>query len=405
MPKYQYEAVNEKGDISKGTVTAFDETDLEQRLLEKGLTFISGRAGKGSRLPGFIGGDKVNPRMIMEFYYRLAQALNLGLPILSSLDDDAMLGPSKPLKKIIQETKVALESGKTFFEAMSRFPKVFEKLDLSIIRMGEETGKLPKCLNDLAAFLEWKEETRSAIKRATIYPLFTMLVILAVLGVWVGYVLPQMATVLTEMGIALPKITRIILTASLFLQTNWSYLLGAAFITIIFLVLFGKTRKGGMIIHEYLLKVPVIGDVLANVAYARFSHHFATMYDAGMHVKGIFDILQDNALGNRYLEDKLKLAYAFIQQGQPIAESFENAGGYPSLLLGAIKNGEKTGTLGSSFNRLGDYYDKEVKRSVQVMVNSFEPLTIIILGGVFGLIILSILLPLYDVIGQVTKAY
>jgi type IV pilus assembly protein PilC len=129
------------------------------------------------------------------------------------------------------------------------------------------------------------------------------------------------------------------------------------------------------------------------------------MHEAGMNIKGIFDILQDNALGNRYLEDKLKLAYGLIQQGKPIAESFESAGGFPSLLLGAIKNGEKTGTLSSSFNRLGDYYDREVKRSVQVMVNSFEPLTIVILGGVFGLIILSIMLPLYDVIGQIAKAY
>jgi type II secretory pathway component PulF len=405
MPRYLYKAVNEKGDIFKGSITAFDEKDVEQRLQDKGLTFISGKLSRGSRLPGLIGGTNVKPRMVMEFYYRLAQASNLGLPILSSLDDDSMLIPSKPLKKIIQETKVALESGKTFFEAMSRFPKVFEKLDLSIIRMGEETGKLPKCLNDLATFLEWKEETRSAIKRATIYPLFTMLIILAVIGVWVGYVLPQMASVLTEMDISLPKVTKVILAVSLFLHTYWGYILGLVFLVFVSLFIFRKTRRGGIIFHEYLLKLPILGDLMANVAYARLSHHFATMHEAGMNIKGIFDILQDNALGNRYLEERLKLAYGFIQQGKPIAESFESAGGFPSLLLGAIKNGEKTGTLSSSFNRLGDYYDREVKRSVQVLVNSFEPLTIIILGGVFGLIILSIMLPLYDVIGQIAKAY
>jgi type II secretory pathway component PulF len=405
MPNYNYKAVNENGDILKGAITAFDEKDLEQRLQDKGLAFISCKVGRGGRLPESFGGEKIKPRMIMEFYYRLAQALNLGLPILSSLDDDSMLGPSRPLKKIVQEIKIALESGKTFFEAMSRFPKVFEKLDLSIMRMGEETGNLPKCLNDLALFLEWKEETTSAIKRATIYPLFTMLVIVAVIGVWVGYVLPQMASVLNEMGITLPAITKAILAVSLFLQANWLYLLGAAILAIVSLLLFKNTRKGGLIFHEYILKVPVLGDVMANVAYARLSHHFATMYDAGMNIKGIFDILQDNALGNRYLEEKLKTAYVFIQQGQPVAESFENAGGFPALLLGAMKNGEKTGTLSAAFNRLGDYYDKEVKRSVQVMVNSFEPLTIIILGGVFGLIILSIMLPLYDVIGQVSKSY
>ena len=405
MPRYLYKAVNETGDIYKGSIIAFDERDVEQRLQDKGLTFISGRVSRDSRLSGLIGNTNVKPRMLMEFYHRLAQALNLGLPILSSLDNDSMQIPSKPLKKILQETKVALECGKTFFEAMSHFPSVFERLDLSIIRMGEETGKLPKCLADLATFLEWKEETRSAIKRATIYPLFTMLVIIAVIGVWVGYVLPQMASVLTEMDITLPKVTKIILSVSLFLQTYWGYLLGLVFLVFISLFLFQKTRRGGILFHEYLLKFPILGDVMANVAYARFSHHFATMYEAGMNIKGIFDILHDNALGNRYLEEKVKLAYGLIQQGQPIGESLEDAGGFPSLLLGAINSGEKTGTLGSSFNRLGDYYDREVKRTVLVLVNSFEPLTIIILGGVFGLIILSILLPLYDVIGQIAKAY
>lgn len=404
MPRYLYKAVNESGDIFKGSITAFDERDVEQRLQGKGLTLISGKEHRERHLP-LLGLNAVKPRMVMEFYHRLAQSLNLGLPIMSSLDDDSMLMPSRAMKKIIQETRVGIESGKTFYESMSRFPKVFEKLDLSIIRMGEETGNLPKCLSDLAAFLEWKEETRSAIRRATIYPLFTLLVIIAVIGVWVGYVLPQMSSVLTEMGISLPEITRLILTVSVFLQGNWAEILGVLLLVILLFFAFRKTPKGAVIIHEYMLKIPVIGEVLANVAYARLSHHFATMQDAGMNIKSIFDILQDNALGNRHLEERLRLAYGLIQQGQPIADSFHNTGGFPSLLIGAIKNGEKTGTLVESFNRLGDYYDREVKRSVQTLVNSFEPLTIIILGGVFGLIVLSILLPLYDVIGQISSVY
>jgi type II secretory pathway component PulF len=405
MPRYLYKAINENGDLFKGQLTAFDEFDLENRLQEKGLAFISCKIDKDDPVSQFLGSNSVKPRMIIEFYYRLAQTLNMGLPMLTSLEDDSMLMPSKPLRKIIQETKVAVESGKSFHESMSRFPKTFGKLDLNIIRMGEETGKLPKCLNDLALFLEWKEETKSTIKRATIYPIFILIVILGVIGVWVGYVLPQISSMLTEMGIALPKITKAILVISLFLQSFWAYLLGGFILLVIVLLLYNRSPGGSVRVHEFLLKIPVLGDILANVAYARLCHHFATMHETGMNVKGIFDILQENALGNRYLEDRIRLAYGLIQQGQPIADSFRTAGGFPPILLGAVKNGEITGTLDSSFNRLGDYFDREVKRAVHVMTNTFEPLAIMVLGGVFGLIVLSILLPLYDVIGQVGKVY
>ena len=125
------------------------------------------------------------------------------------------------------------------------------------------------------------------------------------------------------------------------------------------------------------------------------------MYQSGMIISSIFEILTDNIIGNRYLEERLAKAFQEIQRGRPIAGGFETAGGFPPLFLGAIKNGEMTGTLDESFNRLGDYYDGEVKRAVQVMVNALEPMTIIFLGGVFALIILSIMLPLYDVIGQI----
>ena len=400
MPRYQYKAVDEKGVIYRGKITAFDEKDTETRLQEKGLTLIKEKKIKEGRFSGLLGAGSVKPRMLIEFYYRLSQSQELGLPIINTLDDSSMLTTNKPLKKISQEIKVALESGKNLHEAMSQFPNIFKKLDLGLVRMGEESGNLPSCMKDLASFLEWKEETRSAI-----YPCFIFVVILAVIGVWIGYVLPQMADVLKDMGIALPIMTRLVLYISLFVQTYWVPILGVLFIAFISLYLFQKTHKGGRIAHKYILRMPVIGNVIANISYARVSHYFATMHEAGITLKNIFDILLDNVLGNYYIEDRLRLAYDGIQKGQSIAESFEMSEGFPPLLIGAIKNGEATGTLATSFNRLGDYYDREVKKSVEVMISAFEPLTILILGCVFGIIILSILLPLYDVIGQVGKAY
>ncbi len=401
MPKFKYKAIDSTGKVIRGTMITLNEADVENDLSQKGLTLIKStpvKGGLGSKL-AFAG--KIKPRIIIEFYHRLSQTLEMGLPVISALEENAKILPSKSFSKIISEVKVAIEGGRSLFEAMSRYPKVFDKLDLAIIRLGEQSGVLPKSMKELADFLEWKEDLRSEIKRATIYPSFIILVIIGVIGVWVGYVLPQMAVLLKEMGVALPEITRMVLSISLFLQEFWVEVLGGIFVCITILFLFYKTKKGVFLFHKFLLKVPIIGSIAENIAIARLSHNFATMYQSGMNLNNIFEILSDNVLGNRYLEAMLKRAFQEIQRGQPIADGFETAGGFPPLLVGAVKNGELTGMLDDAFNRLGDYYDGEVKRSVQAMVNAIEPATTIFLGAVFAMIVLSIMLPLYDVIGKI----
>jgi len=304
------------------------------------------------------------------------------------------------MRRIVSDVKISVEAGNMMHEAMSRFPKVFQKLDMGIIRMGEQSGTLPKSLKNLAEFLEWREDIRSTIRRATIYPSFIILSIGAVIGMWVGYVLPRMAGLLKEMGVELPAVTRTVLAVSLFFQGYWLYILIGIGLTIVLFLLFQKTKNGAVFLQKYMLKIPVIGQVATNIAMARLSQNFATMYAAGVTLHNIFGILADNVLGNRYLEGRIEAAYGEIQRGQSISAGFEAAGGFPPLLLGAVRNGETTGTLDVSFARLGTYYNNEVKRSVQTMVNMIEPLSILFLGGVFGLIALSILLPLYDVMSQ-----
>jgi len=405
MPSYSYQAINNSGKLFRGTVIALNDGDVELRLKHSGLTLIKSKRIKETALSKLFEGSKVQPRILIEFYYRLAQTLELGLPILSALDENAKLLPSRLLRRVAGEARIALEGGNTLYEAMSRYPKVFGKLDLGLIRMGELSGVLPKIMKELADFLEWKDNIRSIIKRATIYPTFVMLTIGAVIGVWVGYVLPRMASVLGEMGVVLPPTTQAVLSISLFLQSNWILLLGGIILSILSVYAVQKTKKGGVLLHKYVLKAPLFGDVAMNIAMARLGHNFSTMYRSGISINSIFETLTDNVVGNRYLEAQLILAFEEIQRGQTIANGFENAGGFPPLLLGAIRNGETTGTLDDSFKRLGDYYDKEVKRTVEAMISAFEPITMVILGGVFGLIALSIMLPLYDVISDFGKSY
>jgi type IV pilus assembly protein PilC len=166
-----------------------------------------------------------------------------------------------------------------------------------------------------------------------------------------------------------------------------------------------KTASGRLAFHRFLLKLPVLGSVVGNIALARLCHNFSTMLAAGMNINSILQILSDRILGNRYLEACLRSAHEEITRGESIAGGFEKAGGFPALLVGAIRHGENTGTMDDSLKRMGEFFDREVKRTVQILTNSIEPIAILTLGGVFGFIVLSIMLPLYDVLGDLGKAY
>jgi type IV pilus assembly protein PilC len=404
MPNFHYKAVNDEGRVFRGTAVAVDEEEVERYLSQSGLSLIRSKVVKQSTLLCVPGG-RIKPRTLVEFYHRFAQTLEIGLPILSALEENARYLPSKPMRRIAAEIKVAVQGGRTLHEAMSMHPKVFKKLDLAIVGMGERSGVLPECLKKMAAFLEWKEELRSHVKRATIYPCFIIFAILAVIGVWIGYVLPQMVTVLTEMDVAIPRATVVVLDTSSFVATYWLWFVLALVTAPLTIYVLQKTQRGGLLFHRTLLKVPLLGPILANIALARLSHNFATMFGAGMAIQQIFITLADHALGNRYLEDRLEFAYQEIEGGATISAAFETAGGFPSLLMGAVRNGEETGTLDQAFKRLGDYFDQEVKRTVQALLAAIEPMAIISLGAVFGLIVLSILLPLYDVMGSMGNAY
>lgn len=405
MPSYHYKAIDESGRIARGKVVALSENDVEERVAREGLTLIQSRELQESPLEKVFTRAKVKPRLLIELYRRLSQTLEMGLPIVAALEENCKMLPSKSLKLTLSEVRIGIEGGQTLHEAISRFPGVFGKLDLSIIQIGEQAGIMPRCLQDLADFHEWREDIKSSIKKAAIYPCFVLVALAAVIGVWVAYVLPQMTNLLAEMGAAIPSITQAVLTASQFIRGNWIWLVSGTAAITVFMFIIQRSPKGAVILHKYLLQAPLVGKVAQNIALARLGHYFATMYNAGMSINIIFEILSDGVLGNKYLESRMIDAYHDIQLGDTIASSLKKAGGFPLLLLGGVKNGETTGTLDEAFKRLGEYYDGEVKRSVQTMLSNIEPITIFVLGGVFGLIVLSILLPLYDVMGEFGKAY
>jgi type II secretory pathway component PulF len=288
MPSYSYKAIDDAGKIKRGKIIALGEIDAEERIAREGLTLIQSKEQKESRLDKIFAGAKVKPRLLIELFRRLSQTLEMGLPIVTALEENAKMLPSKNLKQILSEIQIGIESGQTLHESISRFQSTFSKLDLSIIQIGEQAGIMPKCLKELSNFHEWREDIRSTIKKAAIYPCFVLVALAAVIGVWVAYVLPQMTNLLTEMGAVIPDVTQVVFASSHLIQANWFFLIGGIAAIGVILFLMQRSRKGAVILHKYLLRVPLVGKVARNLALARLGQYFATMYNAGMSLITIF---------------------------------------------------------------------------------------------------------------------
>ena len=404
MYNYGYKAVNSSGKIIKGEFCAINEEELEKNLHANGETLIKAKKIENKGGISAFFSRKVKPRLLAEFYLRISDSLRLGLPIVSILNENAKSLPA-PLNRICEKLKASIESGGSFSSAAAQFPDTFGKMDIGLIKLGETSGQLPGVMKELSEFIEWRENIKSIVKKATIYPTFIFIVIAAVVAIWVGVVIPNIAELILSLGIDLPTVTVVILKISDFSKSHYIEIFSAIFIFFALFFIFCKTKKGRLLFDLYLLRVPVIGKLVLNITMARMSNNFATMYGSGMMLNSIFELLIDKALGNRYIESRLNVVFKEIEKGNLISAGFETAGTFPQFFIGTIQNGENTGDLDGAFRRLGKYYNDHVKRVVDNLIAALEPFTLIVLGAVFGLIVVSIMLPLYDMLNEVSGKF
>ncbi|MBC7358899.1 MAG: type II secretion system F family protein [Desulfacinum sp.] len=400
MPAFKYLALDLKGRPRRGTVDAVDEWDAEKRLERMGLSVVRLTPVPVSRLARMI------PRRVSLFdlahlYDRLSDSLQVGLPLPAVLEEIARQVKNPRIREALEDLRLQVEEGRTLSQGMERHARIFDRLQVGIVRMGEVSGTLPGALRRLADFLSWQAEQKAQVRRALIYPLSIMAAVAVVTGIWVGYVLPQVSGLLVNMDIVLPAPTRVILAVSAFLQRWWPALTAALILSGAGFLLWSRTESGRLTLDKWLLHLPFLGPVLLHVAMCRLCVHFSMMLEAGMTVGTIFEILTGGALGNRYLEKDVARIHQEVLAGRTLYQAFSTSRIYPDLVLGGLRTGEMTGTLSETFRKLGAYYDKDVTRQMKALTAAFEPASLLLLGGVFGAIILAILLPLYDVFSKV----
>ena len=398
MALYSYKAINAQGQSSKGLQDAANIIDLEMRLNRGGLDFIS---AKESARKASFGNRKVKRADLITFFFNLEQFIHAGVPLLDCLSDLRDSMDDQKFRAIIASMVESIQAGKNLSQAMTQHPDTFDPVFINLTHVGEESGRLGEIFKHLTESLKWQDEIASQTRNMMIYPVFVGSVVLAVTFFLMIYLVPQLVTFITGMGQEIPIQTRILLATSAIFVNYWYVILTlpVALFGLLKLALF---YNPGLQYHVDNLKLHIwpTGSILRKIILARFANTFAMMYSSGI---TILECIANsrNLANNQVIAQSLDTITREIESGQNLTQSFISTRIFPPLVIRMLKVGEATGELDLALRNVSYFYDREVKDSIKRMQVMIEPTMTIILGILLGWVMLSVLSPIYDLIGKV----
>jgi type IV pilus assembly protein PilC len=394
MPTFLYKAVDQTGKSAQGRMEAANDIDLELRLKRMGLDLITFRTAGNKH--SLFGGPSASLQDLIMFCFQLEQLTRAGVPVLEGLADlrDSTVNPA--FREVIGQLVSGVEGGLMMSQAMAQHPKVFNHVFVSLVKAGEQTGKLPEVFDNLASTLKWQDELMAQTKRLLAYPMFVMVVVLSATAFLMTYLVPQMVGFLKNMGQEIPLQTKIMIAISNALVNWWWVFVSVPVIIFVAVAAMIKSSPEARYRFDYIkLHLPVTGEVLQKIIMARFARYFALMYQTGIPILDAIKTCQD-IVGNRVVADGLERAYQQINAGESMSESFHNLGLFPPLVVRMIRVGEGTGALDTSLLNVSYFYDRDVRDSVDKMLKMLEPALTVVLGGLLAMIMFSVLGPVYD---------
>jgi type IV pilus assembly protein PilC len=398
MALYSYRALDEQGKTHRGLQDAANQVDLEMRLKRSGLDLINAREDKGGV---GMGRSKIKRTELITFFFNLEQLSSAGVPLLESLADlrDTMNDPQ--FREIIANLVESIEGGKKLSQAMAQHPQAFDKIFISLTYAGEESGRLPEVFLHITESLKWQDEMSSHTKTIMLYPAFVGTIVVGITFFLMIYLVPQLVSFIKGMGQEIPIQTRMLLATSSFFVSYW-YILVALPVVLPIAAKLIISSSPEMRYRFDLLKLNmwVTGPILRKIILARFANTFAMMYGSGI---SILDCIANSSdvVNNLAIARSLTEVTQEIESGKNLTQSFQNTGMFPPLVIRMLKVGEATGSLDKALLNVSYFYDRDVKDSIKKVQVMIEPTMTIILGALLGWVMLSVLSPIYDIIGKV----
>lgn len=399
MQKYNYRVKDAAGKTRKGVVEAVDEKNAARILKDRGLLVISIKP-RGTQLVAEISrtfnrvttSDKVN------FTRQLATMINAGLPLTDALS--ILEVQSKPaLSKVVGEISREIESGGSLSSALGKYPQIFDKVYVALVKAGEAAGVLDRVLTRQADNLEKQKEFRSKVKGAMVYPIIVVSGMVVVAIIMMIFVLPKMLAVYQDFQADLPATTKILIQFSNLVSRFW-WLLAILFVGgIAGLAVFRKKPQFRPLMDQFMFKIPIIGTLNKNIILTEFCRTLSLLVSTGILIVEALNIVK-NSMGNSIFEGAISEASLEVEKGIPLAETLARAGVFPPILPQMVAVGEETGKLDEVLFRVSAYFEQEANVAVAGLTTALEPIIMIVLGVGVGFLVIAVIMPIYNLTSQ-----
>ena len=398
MAQYNYKAMDASGKTKKGSIEAQSVDLAKERLRKEGLSIMEIDENKDIQIN--FGRKKVKTRDLAVFCKQFGSILRAGVPIIQALDMLAEQMENKTLQTALKEAQTHVQKGGTLADAFKLNPEIFPPILYNMVAAGEMSGKLEVCFERLATQFEKDGYIQAKIKSAMTYPIVVLVVIGVVVAIMMIKVIPTFSEMFEEMGTKLPGATQMLVSFSNFLVHKWWLLLIIIAGIVIGIKFFKVTPTGQQFFGSLALKMPVFGNLSIKTAAATFARTFSTLLASGI---SLIDAVDQTAkvMKNKVIRDKLMECKSQVAKGVPLSKPIKDMDIFPVMLPQMMHIGEETGNIEDMMVKVADYYEEEVDLAVESLSAAMEPLIMVVLAGVVGVIVVAIYSPImsmYDAV-------
>lgn len=400
MKQFEYVIKTASGKEIRGKLSAADKKTAMEELRKRDVTVYSLKEMQQGILQMDIYiGKPVKPIHFIVYCRQFATLIRAGVTIVDANQILAEQTESKPLKKALIDVSSSLLRGSSFSQAVQEHSKIFPSLFISMVRAGEEAGDLEGTLDRLALYYEKQHTTTEKIKSALTYPITVAVMAIVTVIYLLWAIVPQFVDMFDSLDAELPMITQMVLSLSESIQHRW-YFWFLGFMLLVTIYQVGKRTERGAYLLDYIkLKIPVFGNLNQKGAIAQITRTFASLYASSVPVLQSLSIIEDIS-GNKVIGKYLRSAGESLRQGKSLSEPLKNAWVFPPLVTQMMAIGEETGSLDQMLDKVADFYEMDVENTVDRLKSLLEPFLIVFLAGVVGIIVASIMLPMFTIYGS-----
>ncbi|RUO49121.1 type II secretion system F family protein [Pseudidiomarina donghaiensis] len=399
MANYKYRGRDTGGQVVQGVIEAASESSAAESLLRRGVTplaiNVESAANKASPEKKGLFQQRINHVDLIIFTRQMYSLTKAGIPLLRAMEGLAENTSNKRFSAVLHDLVDQLERGRQLSSAMASHPRVFPRLLVAIVHVGENTGELEGAFLQLSDYLEKEQETRKAIKAALRYPMFIMMALVAAVVVINIWVIPPFAQMFANFNVELPLPTRIILATSNFFVNWWPLMLGAVVVAIAGIVNYVKTTAGKLAWDKFKTRMPVVGDIIMRSLLARFARTFAVMLQAGVPLTQGLGLVAE-AVDNAWMSGRINDMRRNIERGESLTRTARSSELFTPLVLQMISVGEETGRVDEMLFEVAGYYEREVDYDLKSLTARIEPIMLVFVAIIITIMALGVFLPMWE---------